>query len=349
MAQFLAQVNVEVINARYVTDLKAFLENADRYVKDKYGDNIFSENSSKNDVELDAETKRYKPKIAEGAANAGWVIEIRGWTYHKDGITFVKNTVLRNFQRLQKFAKETDLTKKNELKVEKYLKGVPDPLSDKNFSHPFLLSVRKVENPQPNQFVFINTSEMEGLLGASAVGFGGPGPGEGGPGGPGGPGVSPKSFGAPGGSPDGPMPGGPGGYGGFGTGAWTPISSTTTSTAGASGFGGMGPGEGGPGMVPSGPSAGPGGPGFAPPSGPPIAGGKSFGGGGSPDGPTMPVPGGGSFPQGGAGNTALAGKPKEKPRTEFVLCFIWREPTPTDPTPEAPAGGTTTGPGYPGG
>jgi hypothetical protein len=61
--------------------------------------------------------------------------------------------------------------------------------------------------------------------------------------------------------------------------------------------------------------------------------------------PGMGGPGGPGSSQPGA---TPIGPPSTKKRTEFVLCFVWREPTPTDPTPVAdptlaPATGTPTG------
>ena len=66
-------------------------------------------------------------------------------------------------------------------------------------------------------------------------------------------------------------------------------------------------------------------------------GGEGFGGpepGGLPGGvPGMPPGTGGPLPPGAR---------KMKPRYEFVACFIWREPTPTDPTPTADGAVTDT-------
>ncbi|HEY2784796.1 MAG TPA: type IV pilus assembly protein PilM [Fimbriiglobus sp.] len=340
MSQYLARVNIEVVNTRYVPDLKSFLDNADNYILNKYGDKMFDEHSAKTDCELDPETKRYKPKAPEGG---GWVVEIRGWTYHKDGTTFVKNTVLRNFQRVDKFSKETDLTKGDKPKVEKYLMGVPDPVKTGTMSHPFLLSVRKVDNPQPNQFVWINSSEMEGLITPAA---GGGGATQGNP-------ISGMAQrGAPGdprgqmGSSDGGLPGGPSGMTG-GRGTWTPISSSSSASGGAGGAAGGFGGRSGsiPGSVPGGGSGGgmrvtvrglskPGGGSIIPGGG--TGSSDSARPGGAPTVPDGGIP----SPGGGTPGQAQLATPKEKPRTEFVLCFIWREPTPTDTTPE---GGASTG------
>ena len=68
-------------------------------------------------------------------------------------------------------------------------------------------------------------------------------------------------------------------------------------------------------------------------------------GGGDPGGeagPGMPGMPGGMPGLPGGGGPLMPGARKTKPRYEFVACFIWREPTPTDPTPTADAAATTT-------
>ncbi len=44
--------------------------------------------------EPDGDKKRDKPKIGEGPG--GWVFEIRGYTYHKDGEQFIKQVPGKN-------------------------------------------------------------------------------------------------------------------------------------------------------------------------------------------------------------------------------------------------------------
>jgi hypothetical protein len=54
------------------------------------------------------------------------------------------------------------------------------------------------------------------------------------------------------------------------------------------------------------------------------------------------MPGGPGGMPGAPGGTLMPGARKTKPRFEFVACFFWREPTPTDPTPTADGSATTT-------
>ena len=85
----------------------------------------------------------------------------------------------------------------------------------------------------------------------------------------------------------------------------------------------------------------------SPDSGGPSAGGPSAGGP-----PTPPVPPGalGTTGAGGTGPTPPTVRPlrETKRRTEVVLCFVWKEPTPSDQPAESgkPGGPSlTTGPG----
>jgi len=97
-------VNVETLHTRWVTDVNAFLAAADTQVKATYGNDI-ALYMKDDEREKDAEKGRWKPK---GPTEGGWVIEIRGFTEHKDGAVFVRRALLRNLQRTEHFVKLTD-------------------------------------------------------------------------------------------------------------------------------------------------------------------------------------------------------------------------------------------------
>jgi type IV pilus assembly protein PilM len=327
-SQYLAMVNLETVYCRYVPDVKAFYEAADRFVNDKFTRDI-ADDMIESESEVDEASKRKKPKVAfEGTNTGGWVFELRGYTYHKDTNNFVKRALLRNVQRFGAFAEQGNPTKR----VDSVIAGAADPVGPvgegdakkPSVSHAFLMVVGNSATPTlPTSFTYINTSYVDPLVGGTAGG------GMAGPGGPMGP-----TGGDPG---EGRMsgPGASGSEGGAGGAAatgsvappWSPLLSGGTA-GGAGGFGGS---EGGMGRMSGG-----------------MSGGMSAGGGmGGIEGGSMPPPGGmpgmsgmmpgmsgmmpGSqpvpAPPVGKGATA------PKPRTEFVLCFVWREPTPTDPTP----------------
>ncbi|MGL6074104.1 MAG: type IV pilus assembly protein PilM [Fimbriiglobus sp.] len=304
LSQHLAQANVEAVYCRYVPDLKAFMETADTAIKARFGNNI-ADDMLENEVENDEANKRKKPKAPEGG---GWVFEVRGHTMHKAGLNFVKRAVLRNFQQFNTFAARNEPTKR----VEAIIPGAADPILPEvagetkkdRVSHVMLLVNEMKPMPDPNVFNHMGISYVE-LYASGGAAAGGLGlPGEGGMG-----------RGAPAGGASMPGAGGEGAAAGTPAGPvappWTPLGTAAGTGAGAGGV----PGMGGPGLSMG---AGPGGR-----EGPP---GLAMGGGS----PGL-LPGGNPT----AGTGPKTGSRKIKERTEFVLCFVWREPTPTDPTPTA--------------
>jgi len=312
-SQYLAMVNLETVYCRYVPDLNKFLTEADTLVSKKYSSDI-AETMRPEEVEADAAAGgRMKPKAVEGG---GWVFELRGYTYHKDNNNFVKRSLVRNLQRFDNFAAEGDPQKR----VEAVISGGTDPVSPEKsgetvkprVSHAFLLLSQPSRNSLPgSEFSYIGTSYLD-TLATSGAGAG-------------------ATSGRPASAEEGmalAAGGGDAAAGPIGS-VWAPLMS---GSAGSTGGGGPGAFPGGPtGMIPMGGSMGAGvpgrgsveGPGSSSDSGGP---GPAFGGGGGESGPAAAAP------------TGPIAKKALKIRTEFVVCFVWREPTPTDPTPAA--GGT---------
>ena len=119
------------------------------------------------EVEKDETKDRMKPKKVEGA---GWIVEIRGYTDHHGGVQFLKNSLMKNLQNIDRFAKD-------DKKIGKYIVGVADPVKGK-VSHAFLFKAW-MEKAQPNSFVWINDSVLDRIVqpSANANGPGGPQPG----------------------------------------------------------------------------------------------------------------------------------------------------------------------------
>ena len=332
MSQHLAIVNVEAVYTRYTDDVKGFIERADRAVDVRYGVQI-AKSWPAELQEKDETTGKVKPKIAlEGAANAGWVVEIRGYTYNNQALTgFLDRCLLKNFENLNAFAAATELDPKtNKPKVDSVIPGMADPIKG-NVLYPFLFLKQKSRSAAPNQFTHINSSVIDGLVVSSAaaapagqgIDTGEPsGRGAGGPGGR--PGVgSPDGLGGPSGL------GGPGAMMGGGSTSWTPVFGGGGSAGAGAGetMGGMS-GYGAAMMAPRGMGGTGGG---LSSSGSPGSGsaGALEGEGASPGGF-----GGAALGQPGS-DTGAKSKGPAKTRTEFILVFIWREPTPSDPTPTA--------------
>jgi hypothetical protein len=321
LTTYLAHVNVESIYTRHVEDVKGLIDRADAWALSQFGRGVgdFMLESESEEVE-EGGRKRRKPKGPDGP---GWVFQINGYTHHEAGTNFLLAAVVRNFQKANMYAERTAIdpvTKKE--KVGQFLTGVTDPVKG-NISHVFLLFSKPVDNPQPNKFVYINRNYIDAFAAGGADGVTG-GTDTGGatglnkPGGRGGSAGDEDPGAAYAGMMAGRGGGGMGGpLGGGGTGGWQPLFGLG---GGAVGGGGAGPG---------GPAAGPGGPGFGS-VGPRGFGGSAGGEVGIGDtgagGPGNPLTPGG--PGGAAGPAQVVGQRQEKrQRTEFVLCFVWKEPT----------------------
>ena len=135
----LAIVNVEAVNTRWVTDLGGFLEAVDNQVFDAFGDTIAT-SMKEDEVEKDETKGRLKPKKVEGA---GWVIEIRGYTDHHKGTQFIKDSLIKNLQNMDRFE-----AAKDDKKIGKYIVGVADPVKGK-VSHAFIYKVWLETTPSP--------------------------------------------------------------------------------------------------------------------------------------------------------------------------------------------------------
>jgi hypothetical protein len=333
-------VNIETIDCRWTDNLQGFLDAANKLafdtdvlniVEDLKDERTVQANVVKEDgttevvdVKLPAEREpsdtpnvkatkpehKFNPKAPEGGA---WVVELRGYTYHQHSWVFVRDTLVYNLQHMNKVAAARDPNK-----VKKLLPNVEDPTLGK-ISHVFLGAYDTTKSEQvtknnPVKLNLITRGLLDRLLGPS---------------------------GAPGGMPGG-MPGGPG-EGGMGEGG--------RAAMGAPSDTGSADGMGGPGMMMGG-----GGSGWRGLLRGGAGGGSDMGGMGGPGG-GRGMPGGlaqmfgGMF--GGAegmdgmdgmmggpavGPAQTGGGKKNQQLCEFIVYFIWREPTPTDAlTAETPS------------
>ena len=291
-------VNIEAIDCRYTDNLQQFLDNANDEAKKEHGLHIVADLQDervykvKNAMGVEEEFKMpaereqsTEPKAKtngkdprymfnpKSAGSSGWVIEVRGYTYHKDGFLFVRRTLVRNLQEINEYAR----AKNQNEKIGKVLKDAKDPVFGK-VSHAFLGAqriteeggVKKPDSKPP--FTLVISGTLDKLL-APAAGAAGGDPSAGGDSRGGGPGPGagmPTGVGGP--------PGGPEGGGAASGGAWSGLLGTPAAASSGSGPGaGMGMGMG--------PSSGPGIPGL-------------FGGAGQDTGASAP-------PTGGAGKRQL--------------------------------------------
>ena len=309
----LAMVNIEAVHTRWVDNLSVFYQNADTEVFGLPGQKStgnaapFSEaiarHMKEGEFEENTDKGRKVPKPPEGG---GWVVEVRGYTDHKDPEQFVKKSLIANLQKADVAAE------KNKGKVEKYVPGVSDPVKGR-VSHAFIYHVWPIPNAQANTFQAINKSYLDSLAGGIGTAGGTAG------------GASSS------GTVSGPMGGGPGSETAAATPAavagqpWTPLMGSGAASGGSTGgVGGSPPGSGGPGVGLVLPSSGGGSGGGPPPMGPTGGGPGPMSGGPGPMGPGL---GGSGIPGLTPPPPALADGPPRR-RGEFVVMFVWREPVP---------------------
>jgi hypothetical protein len=141
LAEYLAQVNITEVRTRYTDNLKAVYESADQKVwaEDR---KAIAERMLDSEREKDEnETKAWKPKGPEGG---GYVVELRGWTFHSSGFDFMVQGVVKNFQNAGLHAEQTGTAP-----VEKFIPGVADPLKGR-ISHVCLTLSKMQESPNQN-------------------------------------------------------------------------------------------------------------------------------------------------------------------------------------------------------
>lgn len=307
-AQDLVQVNIESVTCRYTDKLDNFWNGM---LKDK----TFS--SQKTERIRPVEHQKSPPE------GEGWVVELRGYTFHWDELNFVNRAVLDN---LAAWGVRNNLVAAAVVPMPTAdgmppaagapmgeagaaPEGTPPPTAGpvvNRMSHFTLFQYDRSATTSRSNFRYQPGAILTSLIGGGATGAGGAGiPGM--MGSPGGPGDGGPMMGS--GSPGGP--GAPGGdTGASPRGAWKPIGSGGTGAAGGlPGLSGSGSPGGDMGMTPP--------------------------GGSGPGMPGMPGAPGGA-PVGGRSGTAL--------RTEFLIYFIWKEPKPSDELRDFPAAAAEAGP-----
>ena len=292
---------------------------------------------------LGADLVRPMEHYKKNPQGSGWIIEIHGWTYHRERENFIRNTLLENLARLGIQDKKADAAAGTPAAPGAPPAAAPAPGlaggtgSDQKdsdlgpvinrISHVILY---KTATSSANAlFEILNDSTHDevkdmALGGARPTrgGMFGMGGGVGGttPASTGASGGGPPAGGPPGGGggPPGMMSGGPGGASSAPSRAsWAPLG----EEASVGNRGGLGGGLAAPGMLPPGGGGGSRGSrrrGGMPGMMPPAAGGKS-----------MPQPG--MLPPGVPGQNRPAEEEDRGPkRTEFVILFVWKEPTDSD-------------------
>ncbi len=353
----LIQFNIESVRSIYCSNLSSFWDQV--------------KNSPKLKTDRDS-LVRPKEQFSKNPDGSGWVVEIHGWTYHQRKESFVEDTLLENLARLGIRNKKPDGTAgappggpstpiappRGPGQPAANAEGEPkeraedlDPVINR-ISHVVLLKYK--ESPANGLFEILTpdthadvrswaltravaTSDKTtgGPPGGAMMG-GGPGGMAGGPGGPGGPGGGAGGMTLPPGAGISGGQSGPGGQSGSeketaGTrdpSGWQPLGEEGGTKVGGGGMPGLG--------------------GIRDPRGGMPKDMMKPGGPGMPKPPNMVGPG---MPGGLPGTTPTPSKSegtegdKGPKRTEFVILFIWKEPTDSDNLRGlAPRGGDAGGP-----
>jgi type IV pilus assembly protein PilM len=254
------------------------------------------------------------PKEKEG----GWVVEMRGSTDHEDPNTFIRSTLLENIAALGVRDKPADAKPATDASANPEEKKT-EPIVG-NVSHVVLLKV----NETTTSAAFSVPSELGSIFGGGAAG--------------GGPGDGMKGMMSPGAGAGGPMLGdkSPSTASlGAARSSWKPLGSALAGGGGGNNPSGslfMGSGGAGGSGLGKAPLAPPGGGGI-----PPVTTGA-----------------GGPLPEGGGAADSVKTQAGQRKRYDFVILFIWKEPTPSDKLrfpngePPPPPPPTNAGPGGPG-
>jgi type IV pilus assembly protein PilM len=275
----LVQVHIESVAAFYSENLGG--EFFPKLVADK------SRKSSKLYGLYGEAAKNVRENKAEALPKNGWVVELRGFTYHDDGYKFVLNTLVENLADLAN--PEAASRKLASVKLHPETeKAIRDKDGKPRIGYVMLYDYESDAFPGPGNFLLIGHSsvaELVGLGGAlGAVAGGGPGRGAAAA-------AAAEGGGKEGGGTVAPVETSTKRNG------WRPPSGTVIGES-FSGLGATGGGVGGG----RGPSFGKGGP-------PTFVGAK-----------TAPVE-----------TTPMPAGLRRQPRTEFVVLFVWQEPTLADP------------------
>lgn len=326
--EHLVQVNVVSLLSLYTDNLEGF----------------FSKVKADRDASWDSMLKSDQDKAPTGP---GWVVELRGYTYHHDDLQFLRLALVRNlatYRMLDAPGGAATTPPKNG--------GTPTPVAPTpppmppgggaatgtegekkgnlndpvwgNVSHVILYRAWRDYNPQGQNFGHIGTSLVGSLVGAGSLGGGGEASLGGDPGmiTPGGGGRGSVLRGGGGDSPGDPAGGGAAGTGAGRREGWTPLAAVNLQGSGGAAASGGASGE----SI------------LTPPGGRGLPELGTLGGVGTVEG----------------GGTTVAGKPpagkKKLTRTEFVILFVWREPLPSDEllgiggaAPDAAPGGVPAG------
>ncbi|HZZ78550.1 MAG TPA: type IV pilus assembly protein PilM [Gemmataceae bacterium] len=160
----LIQMNIVGVNTMYTDDLKPFFLKIHEDGPLLLG----MSQDDKNKVE-----KLAKGGDAKDMPKSGWVVEIRGYTYHRDKAKFVEETLVQNLRNPEALAEVDPLSKKSDIKLTDELRAHVS--KHVKFVHNYKMKTE--ERPQIGVFAVINQSYLPVLIKGNAQQGKGPGQG----------------------------------------------------------------------------------------------------------------------------------------------------------------------------
>jgi len=139
-------VDIEGEFCMYTDDLKDF------FTKVKAKTKEFNAELDGIDIFIPPDGKKYSENPPDGP---GWVVELRGSTYNHKHREFLIDTLVYNLNRIGALGKD--------INGKTLQPGETDPIRGR-VSHAFLYYARKVEDPQPGTFTYINSTELPQLF-----------------------------------------------------------------------------------------------------------------------------------------------------------------------------------------
>lgn len=176
----LIQVNIEAVNCQFTSDLEK----------------VFKGHHFTNTLKGRKPTGMHEDLTKDPPKGPGWLVEIRGYTYHKNRDIFILETLLENLYTMSKAPEKPEAkakpaegepaegkvdpkaeknktaepkedAKPEEKAADKSKPPIENPIAGK-ISHVFLAHSKAVENPDPVRFQLINRSALSELIGIAA-------------------------------------------------------------------------------------------------------------------------------------------------------------------------------------
>ncbi len=150
----LIQINIEGIMQLYTDDLAPYFR---KIFKD--GDQLFGmDDTEKKQVTEFVLAKDQEAKDKTKLPKAGWVIEVRGYTYHKDEMPFVMATLVENL-RNPDYRRNKNWLLKQPKDVQEQFNAMDEAIG-KQLGYVFVYKKEVVQNPAPGSFTIIGNSNL---------------------------------------------------------------------------------------------------------------------------------------------------------------------------------------------